>query len=457
MIYKPHPYQSHSEDHIMAHDAAALFLEMGLGKTVITLSAVNRLLFEELAVSKVLVIAPLRTAQSTWTAERDQWDHLRHLRISKVLGTEMQRKHALKAKADIYVINRENVPWLVGYLGCAWPFGMVVIDELSSFKSPKSQRFKALRKVRPLIRRIVGLTGTPAPNSLVDLWSQVYLLDQGERLGTSVTAYRDTYFNPDKRNGAVIYNYKLKSNENEKLIYDKIGDICISMRAKDYLSLPARLDRTIRVDLGAALPRYIEFEKIQVMSMDTGVDITAFNAAALSNKLVQFANGAVYDADGGTHYMHDAKLDALDEIIEGATGNPVLVFYWFKSDLARLKQRYKDHDWGELKGEKDIQAWNDGKIPLLFVHPASAGHGLNLQAGGNIIVWFGLTWSLELYQQANARLHRQGQQKAVIVHHLIATGTIDEDIMRALQRKEEGQDALMEAVKVRRLKYGLVA
>jgi SNF2 family DNA or RNA helicase len=448
MRYKPYAYQQHAENHLIRHLAAALFMDMGLGKTVSTLSAVNRLKFDYLEVSKVLIIAPKRVAQNTWTDERDKWSHLHHLRMSLVLGTENERKAALLRKADIFIINRENVVWLVSYLGGAWPFDMVVIDESSSFKSSKAARWKALKKVRPFITRLVLLTGTPAPNSLIDLWAQLYLLDEGQRLGKTITSFRDAFCksSPDG------FGYDMRPGC-EELIYNKIADVCISMRATDYLELPERINRVVPIHLPAAVKaQYRAFEKEQILQLENK-DVTAFNAGALCSKLGQFANGAMYDADRHVHDLHDEKLDALDEIIDNASGQPVMVFYWFQHDLDRLKARLKAYKPRELHTPADLQAWNRGEIPVLLVHPASAGHGLNLQAGGHIIVWFGLTWSLELYQQAVARLHRQGQTKNVIVHHLVAIGTIDEDIMRALEQKRMGQDALLDAVKVRQLEY----
>lgn len=448
MRYNPHGYQTFSEEHLIQHKAAALFLEMGLGKTVATLTAINRLMFDYLDINRVLVIAPKKVMQSTWTDERDKWDHLRHLRITKIEGTERDRKLALRKKTEIHIISRDNVAWLVTYLGCAWPYDMVVIDELSSFKSPKAIRFRQLRKVIPLSKRVVGLTGTPAPNSLIDLWAQIYLLDGGERLGKNITHFRDTYFTPGKRRGAQVFSYDLKKGTPEQQIYKLIGDICVSMKAEDYLKLPEKISRIVSVNMPAEVAaRYKSFEQELIMEMDTGEVINAANAAALCNKLLQFANGSVYDEEKRSHHTHDEKLEALDEIIEAAGGRPVLVFYWYKSDLERLQARFKEYKPRKLNTEQDIKDWNAGKIQVMFAQPQSAGHGLNLQAGGNIIVWFGLTWSLELYQQANARLYRQGQEMAVIIHHLVAKGTIDEDVMMTLERKADGQNALMHAVR----------
>lgn len=453
MKYKPWPYQDYATKHIIENPGSGLFMDMGLGKTVATLTAINKLMYEDLEVDKVLVIAPKRVAEDTWTTETMKWDHLRHLRLSIVLGSEKQRKEALKQKADIYVINRENVAWLVGMYQNAFPFDMVVVDELSSFKSAKAIRFKSLRMVRPLVKRVVGLTGTPAPNSLIDLWPQLYLLDMGERLGKSITRYRETYFRPNRRNGHVIFDYKLLEGS-QKAIYNKISDICISMKAKDYLQLPERITKDIHIYLSERdKAKYDEFERDQILAIEDADEISAVNAAALTNKLLQFANGAVYDVNKDWHSVHPAKLEALEETVEAATGQPVLIFYSYKHDLERIKKKLKAYKPRTLDNRDDIQAWNRGEIPVLLAHPASAGHGLNLQAGGNIIVWFGNTWSLELYQQANARLDRQGQTKPVVVYRFITVGTMDEDVIKAIERKTSGQDALMEAVKARIKKY----
>lgn len=453
MEFKAHSYQKYAIQHIIDHPGAGLLLDMGLGKTVSALTAVDFLMYEDMDVDKVLVIAPKRVAEDTWTTEASKWDHLKHLKISKVLGTERQRKEALRAEADIYVINRENVAWLVGLYRTAFPFDMVIIDELSSFKSPKSIRFKALRMVRPFVKRVVGLTGTPAPRGLVDLWSQIYLLDMGERLGKTITGYRSKYFTPGKTNGHVVFDYKLQEGS-EKAIYDQISDICVSMKAKDYLSLPERINRTVEIRLPAPIKaKYEDFEREQVLALEDSEDISAINAAALSNKLLQFANGAVYDAEKNYHEVHKEKLDALEEIVESANGQPVLVFYSFKHDLDRIRKHLKAYKPQTLDTSDDIKRWNRGEISVLLAHPASAGHGLNLQAGGNIIVWYGLNWSLELYQQANARLDRQGQTKPVIVHHLVVSGTMDEDVMKSIDGKAQCQDALMDAVKARIEKY----
>jgi len=452
MQFTPWAYQEHAVQHIVTNPYVGLFLDMGLGKTVTTLTAIDKLIYEDLDVNKVLVIAPLRVAEDTWATEMSKWNHLRHLTISKVLGSEKQRKEALRVKADIYVINRENVVWLVGYYGSAFPFDMVVIDELSSFKSPKAQRFKLLRQVRPLIKRVVGLTGTPAPNGLIDLWSQLYLLDRGERLGRTISEYREKYFIPGQRNGMIVFNYKVRDGGDHK-IYDRISDICVSMKASDYLDLPERIDRRFDISLpDRILRQYNDFERDQVLALMSGT-ITVANAAGLSNKLLQFANGAVYDEEREAREVHMAKIDALDEILDTANGQPVLVFYNFKHDAARIRKHLAKYQPRDLKTAADIHDWNTGNIQLLLAHPKSAGHGLNLQAGGHIVVWFGLTWSLEEFQQANARLYRQGQKQAVVIHYLTVKGTMDEDVMGALEGKAESQEALMQAVKARILKH----
>jgi len=450
MKFSPHPYQEYATNRILDQEAVGLFLDMGLGKTVSTLTAVDQLLYDYFDVEKVLVIAPLRVAQKTWPDEIRKWDHLKHLRISRILGTEKQRLGALQAKADIWIINRENVEWLVDLYGKNWPFDMVVIDELSSFKSSKAKRFRALRKVRPMIKRIVGLTGTPAPNGLIDLWPQVYLLDQGERLGKTVTGYRNRYFEPGKRNRTVIFTWDPKPGA-EEAIYSKLEDLCVSMSAEDWLQMPERIDREVMVQIPEAVrAQYDQLERDLLLPF-AGGDITADTMAILSNKLLQMANGAVYDENGATREIHQAKIEALDDILEAANGQPVLVFYNYQHDRDRLLKHIPAAR--VLDTEDDIEKWNQGKIPVMLAHPASAGHGLNLQAGGNIIVWFGLTWSLELYQQANARLYRQGQDKSVIIHHLVAEETIDGDVMAALAGKDVSQKALLEAVKARIEKY----
>lgn len=403
-------------------------------------------MFDRFLVQRVLVIAPKRVAETTWTDEAAEWEHTAGLRLSVVLGSQQERLAALNRKADIYVINRENVVWLVEHFGRAWPFDMIVIDEASSFKNHQAKRFKALRKVRPLASRIVELTGTPAPNGLLDLWAQLYLLDRGERLEKSITRYRDRYFEPDKRDGHIVYSWKLKPGAADA-IYEKIGDICVSMKSEDYIQLPPVILNTVPVMLDAAAKRkYDELERDLVLNIEEK-DILANTAASLSGKLLQMANGAVYAEEREVVHIHDAKLEALAEIIDCNAGKSVMVFYYFKHDLQRLKEWFPDAQ--ELKTANDIRNWNAGKIPLLLVHPASAGHGLNLQHGGHIVVWFGLTWSLEMYQQANKRLHRSGQTEPVIVHHLVARSTVDEDVMRALQNKRGSQDAMLDAVKAR--------
>lgn len=397
-----------------------------------------------------MVIAPLRVAEDTWTTEASKWDHLNHLRISKVLGKPKDRIRAMNTPADIYVTNRENVEWMVKEYFDKWPFDMCVIDELSSFKSSKAIRFRALKKVRPYFKRIVGLTGTPAPNSLIDLWPQIYLLDGGLRLGKTITGYREQYFRPGQRNQFVVYNWNLKEGA-EDAIHKKISDICISMMAKDYLDIPERIDNTIEINLpAAALNKYKQLEKDLVLELGED-DITAANAAVLTNKLLQMSNGAIYSESHQVVEVHEEKLKALLDVIEAANGKPVLIFYSFKHDFDRITSFLKSNKIKAvgLEDSKDIKKWNEGNIPVLLVHPAGAGHGLNLQYGGSIIVWFGLTWSLELYQQANARLHRQGQKESVIIHHLVSKGTVDEDVMKALSNKEINQNTLLEAVKAR--------
>lgn len=451
MKYKPHKYQQLAEDHIYQHDRCGLFLEMGLGKTVVTLTAVNDLLYNRFEAEKVLVIAPLRVAEDTWSRESAKWDHLQELKISKILGTPIQRRKALASDADIYVINRENVVWLTEELEKTrqeWFFDVVVIDELSSFKNPQAKRFKALRKYITKAKRVIGLTGTPAPNGLLDLWSQVYLLDSGERLGKTVTGYRDRYFVPDKRNQMMIFSYKPKP-EAEKAINEKIADICISMKAEDWLSLPEKMDILHPVKLSDKEMRdYEKFEREQYIEFMQG-EVTALTSAALTGKLLQYSNGAMYLPEGGYAVVHDRKLDALEDVVESANGNPVLCFYEFRHDQERIMERFPDARI--LKNAKDIEDWNKGKVSLLLAHPAGAGHGLNLQDGGNIIVWFGLNWSLELYQQAVARLYRQGQLKPVMNIHLVTEGTRDELALKSLQNKKEVQDEILDYLNV---KYG---
>ena len=445
MKYAPHNYQKFATDFIINHPVSAVLLEMGLGKSVISLSAINELMLDYFDVSRTLVIAPLRVANSTWPDEIKKWDHLKHLNYSVVIGSEKERLDALKKPAHIYLINRENVDWLITKSGISWKFDMVVIDELSSFKSYQAKRFKSLLKVRPKIKRIVGLTGTPSSNGLMDLWAEFRLLDMGERLGRYITHYRQNFFVPDKRNQQMIFSYKPKDGA-EKKIYSLISDITISMKSKDFLKMPKCVMNEVIVTLSDKEQKlYDSLKKDMVLSLEEK-EIDAINAAALSNKLLQMSNGAVYNDDKESLHIHDRKLDALEDLIEGTNGKPVLVAYWFKHDLEKIKDRF---DVREIKSAKDISDWNESKIPVALIHPASAGHGLNLQAGGSTLIWFGLTWSLELYQQTNARLYRQGQDSTVVIHHILTKGTIDEDVMKALKAKEKIQDALIDSVKAR--------
>ena len=445
MKYKPHNYQTYATNFILEHPEAAVFLDMGLGKSVITLTAIRELCLNRFEVGKVLVIAPLRVARDTWSTEIHKWDHLKGLTYSIVIGTVDERKSALKKKAHIYLINRENVSWLIEESGFPFDFDMVVIDELSSFKSYQAKRFRSLLKVRPKVKRIVGLTGTPSANGLMDLWAEFRVLDLGKRLGRFITHYRNTYFQPDKRNGMVIYSYKPLPGA-EDAIYEQISDMTISMKAVDHLNMPECVFNEVSVSLSKEeRSKYDTLRDDLILSIGES-EIDAANAASLSNKLSQMANGAVYGSDQSVIKIHDHKLDALEDLIESANGKPVLVAYWFKHDLERIKARFKVR---EIKTSKDITDWNDGKIPVSVIHPASAGHGLNLQAGGSTLIWFGLTWSLELYQQTNARLWRQGQKSAtVVIHHIVTEDTIDELILKALHKKEKSQNALIDAVRV---------
>lgn len=446
MKYIPHDYQTRAKDFILEHPKAGMLLEMGLGKTVITLTAIDVLINELFEVDRVLVIAPKRVAEDTWTREHAKWDHLRHLRVSKVLGSPEQRRRALAVDADIYVIGRDNVVWLVEQCRQDWPFDMVVIDELSSFKNPQAKRFRALKKVIPKASRVVGLTGTPSANGLMDLWAEIYLLDRGERLGHTLGAYREKYFRPGARNGYVVFKWEPLRGSREK-IEAAISDICISMSADDYLTLPKRIDNLIPVKLSPQeMKQYKTMEAEKLLHIDDE-DVVALNAAAVMTKLLQIANGSVYSHEGNVVRLHDAKLEALLEIID-TTDSPVLIFYSYKHDLAAIKAAIPGAR--TLDGPEDIAEWNAGRVQVLLAHPASVGYGLNLQEGGHVVVWYGLTWSLELYQQANARLYRQGQDKPVIIHHLIAEGTVDEQVMRALQEKDMSQAALMAALKERR-------
>ena len=449
MRYEPHDYQQYAISYIEAHPVAAVLLDMGLGKTSITLTALNDLLFDRFEIRRVLVVAPIRVASFSWPAEIEKWDHLEGLRYSVAVGTAAERLAALKRKADIYLINRENVQWLITESGIPFDFDMVVIDELSSFKNHQTKRFKALMKVRPKVKRIVGLTGTPSSNGLMDLWAEFRLLDMGERLGRFIGQYRTSYFRPDKQNGQVVFSYKPLPGA-EKQIYGKISDIAISMKSTDHLQMPELVNSRYTVYLSEKEDsRYADLKNDLVLQLPDG-DITAANAASLSGKLSQMANGAVYTDAGETVAIHERKLDALEDIIEAANGKPVLVAYWFRHDLERITERLHKLKipCSRLDTDGSIRKWNAGEIPVALIHPASAGHGLNLQSGGNTLVWFGLTWSLELYQQTVARLWRQGQQsETVVVQHIITKGTIDERIMKALSEKDTTQAALIDAVK----------
>ena len=443
MKYSPHDYQRYATDFIINNPISAVLLEMGLGKSVISLSAINELMLDYFDVSRTLVIAPLRVVISTWPEEIKKWEHLKYLSYSVVTGSERERLDALKKPAHIYIINRENVDWLITKSGFKWSFDMVVIDELSSFKSYQAKRFKSLLKARPKVKRIVGLTGTPSSNGLMDLWAKFRLLDMGERLGRYITHYRQNFFIPDKRNQQMIFSYKPKDGA-EKQIYSLISDITISMKSKDFLKMPECVLNEVEVYLSEKERRLYDRLKADMVLKLEDEEIDAVNAASLSNKLLQMASGAVYNDDKESIHIHDRKLDALEDLIEGANGKPVLTAYWYKSDLKRIKERF---DVRELKTSEDFKEWNQGNIPVAIIHPASAGHGLNLQAGGSTLIWFSLTWSLELYEQTNARLYRQGQKETVVIHHILAKGTIDEDVMKALENKNKTQAALIDAVK----------
>mgnify|MGYP003288776042 FL=1 len=443
MKYKAHEYQEYATKFIEDNEESAVFLECGLGKSVITLTAIKNLMARG-EVSRVLVVAPLRVGKTTWPEEIGKWDHLAGLTYAVAIGSVAERLNALKAQADITIINRENVEWLIDKSGMPFDYDMLVIDELSSFKSFKAKRFKALLKVRPKITRVVGLTGTPSSNGLMDLWAEFRLLDLGERLGRYITRYRLAYFTPDKRNAQVVFSYKPLPGAEER-IYDKIDDITISMRASDYLKLPSLVMNTVVVEMGDKEKEiYDNLCNDMVVSLGEN-EIDAVNAASLSNKLLQMANGAVYGEEQSVHRIHDEKLNALEDLIESANGKPVLVAYWFKHDLARIKAKFPFVR--EIKTDADIRAWNRGEIEVGVIHPASAGHGLNLQTGGSTLIWFGLTWSLELYQQTNARLYRQGQKNTVVIHHIVTKGTIDERVLKALEKKEKTQNSLIDAVK----------
>ena len=443
MKYKAHEYQEYATKFIEDNEESAVFLECGLGKSIITLTAIKNLMARG-EVSRVLVVAPLRVGKTTWPEEISKWDHLTGLTYAVAIGNVAERLNALKTQADITIINRENVEWLIDKSGMPFDYDMLVIDELSSFKSFKAKRFKALLKVRPKITRVVGLTGTPSSNGLMDLWAEFRLLDLGERLGRYITRYRLAYFTPDKRNAQVVFSYKPLPGAEER-IYDKIDDITISMRASDYLKLPSLVMNTVVVEMGdKEKDIYDNLCDDMVVSLGES-EIDAVNAASLSNKLLQMANGAVYGEEQSVHHIHDEKLNALEDLIESANGKPVLVAYWFKHDLARIKAKFPFVR--EIKTDADIRAWNRGEIEVGIIHPASAGHGLNLQTGGSTLIWFGLTWSLELYQQTNARLYRQGQKNTVVIHHIVTKGTIDERVLKALEKKEKTQNSLIDAVK----------
>lgn len=443
MKYSPHNYQKYATEFIIKNPISAVLLDMGLGKSVITLTALNELMLDHFDVSKVLVIAPLRVASHTWPEEIRKWNHLNNLSFSVVTGSEKERIKAIRKPAHIYIINRENVDWLITKSGVTWDFDMIVIDEISSFKSHQAKRFKSLLKVRPKVKRIVGLTGTPSSNGLMDLWAEFRILDLGERLGRYITHFRQNFFVPDKRNQHMIFSYKPKDGS-EKRIYNLISDITISMKSIDFLKMPECIMNEVNVGLTEKENNLYQFLKKEMVLKLGDEEIDAVNAAALSNKLLQMANGSVYNENKDSILIHDKKLDALEDLIESANGKPVLVVYWFKHDLKRIKERF---DVREIKETKDIADWNKGEIPVAVIHPASAGHGLNLQAGGSTLIWFGMTWSLELYQQTNARLYRQGQRETVIIHHILTKNTIDEDVMKALKAKDKIQEALIASVK----------
>jgi len=450
MNFKPHDYQDYCIRRIVTDPAIGLFLDMGLGKTVITLSAIQELKYNRFEVGKVLVIAPKKVAEATWSKEAAKWEQLEHLRIQTVLGSQTKRVRALNTPADIWIINRENVPWLVEHYRNAWPFDMVVIDESSSFKNHQAKRFKSLKWIRPHIKRITLLTGTPAPNGMIDVWAQVFLLDGGERLGKTIGGFRARYFEPDARNAQQVFSYKPKEGARD-VIQELIGDICISMKAEDYLSLPDCIVNDIPVVLDdKAQKQYNKLEKEMLLEvMDSTID--AGTAAVLSNKLLQLCNGAVYDSDRNIVGIHDCKIEAFLELVEQLNGQPALVFYNFKHDLIRIEKALEKSKLRvrRLATPQDETDWNDRKIDILLAHPASAAYGLNLQNGGNHVIWFGLNWSLELYQQANKRLHRQGQTQKVIIHHLVVEGGRDEDVVKALGDKGATQDRLIESLKAR--------
>lgn len=443
---------------LMQNTHFGLFLDMGLGKTATVLTAVNKLIYEELEINSVLIVAPKRVVESVWLQEAQQWQHLKHLTFSLIAGDARKRQTALKQKADIYLISRDNIAWLCGLFGgSSLPFDWLVLDESSSYKNHASQRFKALKLVQPSFKRVTELTGTPSPNGMMDLWPQIYLLDRGERLGKTITQYREAFFYAAKQNGHIVYKYGC-SKENSDKIISHISDIVISMKQEDYLSLPEQMENIIKIPMPENIRReYKEFEREKVLEIFAGFEedtqITAANAAALNIKLLQYANGAVYDSEKNVHEVHDLKLDTLEDIMQEAQGNPVLVAYTFKSDLERILQKFKKYKPRQLKNDQDILDWNNGKVEMLLLHPASGGHGLNLQAGGHTIVWFGNTWDLELEQQLNRRLKRPGQKNNVIINKLVVEGTLDEDVIAAQKRKDAVQNSLMEAVKYRIQQY----
>ena len=449
MEFKPHDYQKYATEFIESHPIAAVILQMGLGKTVCTLTAIEHLMYDTFEVSKVLIVAPLRVAKVTWSDEIDKWDHLSHLTYSVAVGSEKERLSALKKKADLYMINRENLQWLIEKSGLPFDYDMVVLDELSSFKSWQSKRFRAFMKVRPKVQRVVGLTGTPSSNGLMDLFAEFKCLDMGERLGRFITQYRNAFFIPDRMNGQVVYSYKPRPFAEEE-IYRRIGDITISMKALDHLKMPELIENRYPVYMDdGEKQQYESMKKNLILPYLENEAITAANAAALSGKLCQMANGAVYSDEGSVVHIHDRKLDALEDIIEAAQG-PILLCYWFKHDLERITKKLDELkvEYARISSDGSIRMWNEGKFQVGLIHPASAGHGLNLQAGGNHIVWFGLTWSLELLEQSNARLWRQGQRaETVVVQYLVTAGTIDERILDAISKKEQDQNALIDAVK----------
>ena len=440
MRYHPHEYQRKAIQWVLDKPKSGLFLPMGMGKTSVTLSAINELIYDYFSVKKVLIIAPIRVAQSTWPDEISKWEDMRHLTYARVLGSRQQRLKALKQEVDIYLINRENVSWLVEVVGRDWPFDMVVVDELSSFKNPQAQRFKALRKVMPLVDRFIGLTGTPAPKGLPDLWPQLYLMDQGKRLGRTLSTFRSRYLMPGRRNGHVIYEWLLQEGAKRR-IYDAIGDICMSLKAEDWLKLPDCQYLTQEVVLSKqAMQQYHRFKREKILEICEDGVITAANAGVVTNKL--------YDEAHKVRQIHTAKLEALEDLLEAANGQPVMVFYYFRHDYERITEHFPDDNIRTIEDQQDVADWNDGKIDMLLVHPASVGHGLNLQHGGSIIIWYTLpNWNLELYLQANARLHRQGQTETVRIYHLVAKGTVDEDMMKSLEQKDVSQKALIEALK----------